>query len=167
MGEVYGQAHADMILGMPHTSDIEYRLRYSEEMVRLGELSGADRLIQSNAFHGLAYGVWDAGELERAEGLNRAAARVSLETGDAVNTVLALLQAATFAGHRGDAERAATLFGAGDTHFAMQKAPFMNRGYDPAIEAATEALGPGRYSEKYNEGAGMSLVEATDFLLSR
>ena len=53
------------------------------------------------------------------------------------------------------------------THFAMQKAPFMNRGYDPAIEAATEALGPGRYSEKYDEGAGMSVVEATSFLLSR
>ena len=38
MGEIYGQAHADMILGMPHTDDLEYRLRYAEEMVRLSEL---------------------------------------------------------------------------------------------------------------------------------
>ncbi|MCL1693846.1 MAG: hypothetical protein M3096_09190 [Actinomycetia bacterium] len=84
----------------------------------------------------------DAGELDRAEGLNRAAARSDLETGAAVNTGLALLQAATFAGLRGRAERAATLFGAGDTHFAMQKAPFQDRIAQPAIDSATEALGP-------------------------
>jgi len=59
--------------------------------VRLGELPGADRLIQTNAFHGLAYGIWGAGDFERAEGLNRAAARASLETGDTVKTGLALL----------------------------------------------------------------------------
>ena len=66
---------------MPHCGDLEYRLRFSDEMVRLGELPGADRLIQTNAFQGLAYAVWDAGEFERAAGLNRAAARASLETG--------------------------------------------------------------------------------------
>ena len=166
MGEVYGQAHADMILGMPHTEDLDYRLRYAEEMVRLSELPGADRLIQTNAFHGLAYAVWDAGDLDRAEGLNRAAGRASLETGDTINSGLALLQAATFAGRRGDAVRAATLFGAGDAHLVMHKAPFMNRGYDPAIEAAKEILGEDRYDELYAQGATLSIAEATALLLS-
>ena len=163
--QVYGQAHADMILGMPHTDDLEYRLRYSEEMVRLSELPGADRLIQTNAFHGLAYAVWDGGDFDRAEGLNRAAGRAALETGDTVNSGLALLQGATFAGRRGDVVRAATLFGAGDAHLVMHKAPFMNRGYDPAIEAAKATLGAGRYEELYDRGAKMSVTAATELLL--
>jgi len=165
MGEVYGQAHADMILGMPHTDDLDYRLHYAEEMVRLSELPGADRLIQTNAFHGLAFGVWDAGDFDRAEGLNRAAARAALETGDTINSGLALLQGAAFAGHRGDAVRAATLFGSGDAHLVMKKAPFMTRSYDPAIEAAKQALGAERYEELHGRGTRMSVDEATDLLV--
>lgn len=166
MGEVYGWAHADMILGMPHTEDLEYRLRHSEEMVRLSERPGADRLIQTNALHGLAWTSWDAGDFDRAEALNRATARISLETGDLVNSGLALLEAAAFAGHRGNAVRAATLFGAGDTYLVMQKAPFMNRGYDRAITAAKQVLGDDRYDELYEQGARMSLEEATGLVLA-
>lgn len=166
MGELYGHAHADMILGMPHTADLEYRLRYAEEMVRLSELPGADRLMQTNALHGLAYAVWDGGDFDRAEALNRAAARAALETGDLINSGLALMQGAAFAGRRGDGVRAATLFGAGDTHLVMQKAPFMNRGYDPAIAAAKETLGEGGYESCYDQGARMSVAEATGLLLT-
>jgi predicted ATPase/DNA-binding SARP family transcriptional activator len=166
MGEVYGQAHADMILGMRHTENLEYRFRYAEEMVRLSELPGADRLIQTNALHGLAYAIWDKGDFERAKGLNRAAARAALETGDLINSGLALLQGATFAGHRGEAVRAAALFGAGDTYLVMQKAPFMNGGYDPAIAAAKETLGVDRYEEVYQQGADLSLEEATELLVA-
>ena len=111
--------------------------------------------------------MWDAGELDRAEGLNRAAARSDLETGATVNTGLALLQAATFAGLRGKAERAATLFGAGDTHFAMQKAPFQDRVARPAIESAKETLGPDRYRELYEQGTHLSVEDATALLLGR
>jgi tetratricopeptide (TPR) repeat protein len=166
MGEVYGQVHADMVLGTLYGEGVEYQLRHNEEMARLGEQPGADRLSRSLAFHGLANSVWDHGEFDRAEGLNRAAARSALETGVTVNTGLALLQAATFAGHRGAAKRSATLFGAGDTHFAMQKAPFMEKVYQPAIDAARKDLGPGRYEELYDRGASMTVGEATDVLLS-
>ncbi len=165
MGEIYGQAHADMILGMPHTDDLEYRLRYADEMVRLSERPGADRLMQTNAFHGLAYAVWDAGDFDRAEALNRAAGRASLETGDLINSGLALLQAATFAGKSGNAVRAATLFGAGDTHLVMQKAPFMSRDYDAAAAVARATLGEEPYERYYDEGARMSIAEATELLL--
>ena len=134
-------------------------------MVRLSELPGADGLIQTNAFHNLAYAVWDAGEFERAEGLNRATARVSLETGDTINSGLALLQGATFAGTQGQAVRAATLFGVGDTHFAMHIAPLMERSYVPAAVAAKKVLGADRYEKLYNESAAMSVSEATAFLL--
>jgi predicted ATPase/DNA-binding SARP family transcriptional activator len=167
MGEVYGQVHADMILGTLYDEGVEYRLRNGEEMVRLSEQPGADRLMQSAAFHNLAYAVWDAGELDRAEGLNRAAARTDLETGATVNTGLALLQAATFAGLRGQAERAATLFGAGDTHFVMQKAPFQDRTAEPAIESARNALGSDRYSQLYEQGTRLSVEDATSLLLDR
>jgi hypothetical protein len=167
MGEIYGQVHADMVLGTLYEEGLEYQLRHYEEMVRLGDQPGADRLIQSIAFHGLAYAVWDSGEFDRAKGLNRAAARSALETGVTVNTGLALLQAATFAGRRGDAERAAMLFGAGDTHFAMQKAPFMEREYESAIEATKKTLGTDGYDELHHRGANMSVEEATDFLLIR
>jgi predicted ATPase/DNA-binding SARP family transcriptional activator len=167
MGEIYGQVHADIVLSTFDEEGDDFRLRYSEEMVRLGEQPGADRLIQSAGFHALAYAVWDAGELDRAEGLNRAAARSDLETGATVNTGLALLQAATFAGFRGQAERAATLFGAGDTHFVMQKAPFQDRIALPAIEAATETLGSDRYRELYEQGTHLSVDDATAQLLNR
>lgn len=167
MGEIYGQVHADIILTTLYEEGDNFRLRYAEEMVRLGEQPGADRLIKSAGFHALAYVVWDAGELDRAEGLNRAAARSDLETGATVNTGLALLQAATFAGFRGQAERAATLFGAGDTHFAMQKAPFQDVMARPAIESATEALGLDRYRELYEQGTRLSVDDATALLLSR
>ncbi len=167
MGEIYGQVHADIILSTLYEEGDDFRLRYSEEMVRLGEQPGADRLIQSAGFHALAYAVWDAGELDRAEGLNRAAARSDLETGATINTGLALLQAATFAGFRGQAQRAATLFGAGDTHFAMQKAPFQDRIALPAIEAATETLGSDRYRELYEQGTHLSVDDATAQLLNR
>jgi non-specific serine/threonine protein kinase len=166
MGEIYGQVHADMVLGTLYEEGLEYQLRHYEEMVRLGEQPGADRLIQSLAFHGLAYAVWDAGESDRAEGLNRAAARSALETGVTVNTGLALLQAATFAGRRGEAKRSATLFGAGDTHFAMQKAPFMEREYAPVIEATKKVLGTNRYEQLHDKGAGLTVAEATDVLLN-
>ena len=167
MGEIYGQVHADMVLGTLYEEGLEYQLRHYEEMVRLGEQPGADRLIQSLAFHGLAYSVWDSGEFDRAEGLNRAAARSALDTGVTVNSGLALLQAATFAGRRGEATRSATLFGAGDTHFAMQKAPFMEREYAPAIEAAKKVLGTDRYEQLHDKGASLTVAEATDVLLNR
>jgi len=166
MGEVYGQVHADMILATLHDESLAYRLRYSEEMVRLGERPDADSLIKSAAFHALAYVVWDAGDFDRAEGLNRVSARSAFETGATVNTGLTLLQAATFAGHRGQAERCATLFGAGKTHFAMHLAPFQERTARPAIDVAMEALGEDRYLELHDQGAGMSVEEATGFLLS-
>jgi len=159
--------HTDMILSTLHEEGLDYRFRYAEEMVRLGERPGADRLIQSAAFHSLAYAVWDAGDFDRAEGLNRAAARSALETGVTVNTGLALLQAATFAGHRGQAEHAATLFGAGDTHFTMQKAPFQELISQSVVGSAKEALGASRYEELYDLGASMSVEQSTDYLLSR
>jgi hypothetical protein len=165
--EQRGQVHADMILATLFEEGLEYRLRYAEEMVRLGEQPGADRLIQSAAFHALAYAVWDASEFDRVEGLNRAAGRSDLETGATVNTGLDLLQDATFAGHRDQAERAATLFGAGDTHFTMQKVPFQEALSQPVVDAAREVLGANRYDELYDRGTRMNVEEATDFLLNR
>lgn len=167
MGEIYGQVHADMILATLYSQDQEYRLRLSEEMVRLGERPGADRLIQSTALHSLAYAVWDGGDFDRAEGLNRAAARSALETGATVNTGLGLLQAASFAGLRGQAKRAATLFGAGDTHFVMQKASFQELVSRPAIESATDVLGTHRYRRYYEEGTHLNVDEATALLLAQ
>lgn len=165
MGEDYGQVHADMILCALYEEGRDYRLRYAEEMVPLSEKPGADRLVRAAAFISLANSVWDFDEFDRAEGLNRAAARSSLETAATVNSGLSLLQAATFAGHRGQAERAATLFGAGDTHLAMHKAPFMERVYQAGIDPALEILGADRYQELYDLGTQMDIEEATNFLL--
>jgi len=47
--------------------------------MELAERSDADPLIRPTAFHNLAFGVWHAGELDRAEGLNRVAAKSALE----------------------------------------------------------------------------------------
>jgi len=82
-----------------------------------------------------------------------------------VNSGMAFLQAAEFAGEQGAAERAAILYGAGDAHFVMQKAPFYEENLRPGAEAATQALGSGRYQELHDKGAEMSIDEATAFLL--
>jgi len=79
---------------------------------------------------------------------------------------MAFLQAGLFAGVGGDGERAAVLYGAGDRHFVMQKAPFYVRQLRPGIEAATDALGEERYKQSYEQGQAMSVEEATEFLLS-
>ena len=47
----------------------------------------------------------------------------------------------------------------------MQMAPFQERSARPAIESAMESLGEERYQELHDLGAGMSVEEATDFLL--
>ena len=84
-----------------------------------------------------------------------------------MNSGLAFLQAATFAGHRGEEERCATLFGSGHAHFTMQMAPFQERIAQPAIDLASHTLGWDRYRELHDEGASMTVAEATGYLLSR
>ena len=165
IGETYGQAHADLLLASMYESGVDYRLRYAEEMVELAQAPGADRIIRSPALLSLANAVWDSGDRIRAQGLNRAAVRSALETGASVNVGLDLLQAATFAGHLGQAERAARLFGAGDRHFNMARAPFMERVYGEAIDAATAELGSERYEELHAEGGGLSLEQSVAYLL--
>jgi len=165
MGEPYGQAHANMFLGNLGDGTVEHQLRYFQETMELAERSDADPLIRPSAFHNLAYGVWHAGELDRAQGLNRVAATSALEMASSVNSGMAFLQAAVFAALRGDPERAAVLFGAGHAWFVMQMPPFYERQIRPGIDAATLALDDVRYRELYERGTAMSVDEATAFLL--
>ena len=134
------------------------------------ELAGrpdADPLIRPVALHNLAYGVWNAGERERAIGQNRLSARAALDTGATINSGMAFLQAGLFEALAGDPERAAVLFGAGDAHFVMQMPAFYDRQLRPGIEAATAALGEERYRQLHDDGAALSIEAATDFLLGR
>lgn len=165
MGEPYGQAHANMFLGNLGGGTVDHQLRYFHETMELAERPDADPLIRPMAFHNLAFGVWHAGELDRARGLNRVAATSALETASNVNSGMAFLQAAVFAGLRGDPERAAVLFGAGHASFVMQMPPFYERQIRPGIEAAMQALSDVRYRELCDRGAAMSIDEATAFLL--
>ncbi len=166
IGEAYGQGHADMLLASMYEEGVDYRLRFAMEMVELSEQRGSDRAIRSPALCLLAYAVWDAGDRDRAEGLNRAALRSALETGASVNIGLDLLQTATFAGHQGRSERCARLFGAGDRYFTMARAPFMHRVFGEATAAATEALGSERFKALYDEGSALTAEEAVAYALS-
>ncbi|MGB9359302.1 MAG: hypothetical protein WCC01_12170 [Acidimicrobiia bacterium] len=165
MGEPFGQTHANMFLANLGDGSVEHELRYSRETMELAERSDADPLIRPTAFHNLAFGVWHAGEFDRAQGLNRVAATAALETDSSVNSGMAFLQAAVFAGLRGEPERAAVLMGAGRAWFVMQMPPFYERQVRPGVEAATAALGDIRYRELYEHGATMSVDEATAYLL--
>jgi predicted ATPase len=165
MGDAVGQAHANMFLPNCGERTVDRLMRYSLETMDLVERSGADPLVRSGAFHNLAFAVWHSGDRPRAEGLNHLAAKSAIETGMTVNSGMAFLQAAVFAGEQGAAERAAILYGAGDAHFVMQKAPFYEENLRPGAEAATQALGSGRYEELHHKGAEMSIDEATAFLL--
>lgn len=165
MGESYGQAHVDIFLSNLGEGSVEHMLRYSLEMMELADRPDADPLTRPIAFHNLAYGVWYAGELDRAVGLNRVASRLAVETGSTVNSGMAFLQAGLFAAERNEPERGAILLGAGHAHFAMQMPPFYERQLQPAIDAATSALGNAGYREFHERGAAMSIEESTAFLL--
>jgi predicted ATPase len=166
MGETFGQAHANMFLPNVGDRSIEEKLQYCLETMELSERPGADPLIRPIALHNLAFAVWHSGDRERAEGLNRLAATSAVETGMTVNSGMAFLEAGLFAGEQGNAERAAVLYGAGDAHFIMQKAPFHERQLQPGVEAAERDLGTERYAQLYSRGAAMTVDQATALLLT-
>lgn len=165
MGDTYGQMHANMFIPNVGDQSVETQLRYAQESIELADRPGADPLIRPVALHNLSFSLWNAGERERAIGLNRISARSALEMGATVSSGMALLQGGLFAGVGGDGDRAAVLYGAGDRNFVMQKAPFYNRQLQPGIDAATRVLGEQRYRQSYERGHAMSLAEATEFLL--
>ncbi len=164
MGDTYGQVHATTFLAnLQEDSD---RLRWFTEAVTLAYQPGADPLVRPLALHNLAFAVWHAGEPERADGLNRLSARSALEMGASVSSGMAFLQAAHFAGIAGQAERAAVLRGAGETHFTMEMAPFWDRQIRPGVDAAASALGADRFHALVARGGAMTIEEATAFLLT-
>jgi predicted ATPase/DNA-binding SARP family transcriptional activator len=165
IGDTYGQMHANMFIPNVGDQSVEAKLRYARESVELIDRPGADPLIRPTALHNLAFTSWEAGDRERAVGLNRISAQAALEMGTTVTSAMAFLQAGLFAGAGGDGDRAAVLYGAGDRHFVMQRPPFYIRQLQPGIDAATDALGEERYEQYYERGQAMSIEEATTFLL--
>jgi tetratricopeptide (TPR) repeat protein len=165
IGDAYGQMHANMFIPNVGEQPVEQQLRYAEESVELAGRPGADPLIRPTALHNLSFTLWNAGERERAVGLNRISARSALEMGTTVSSGMAFLQAGLYAGVGGDGERAALLYGAADRHFVMQRPPFYVRQVQPGIDAATNALGEDRYRQFFEQGRAMTVEEATLFLL--
>ena len=165
VGDTFGQLHANMFIPNVGDPGIDVKLRYAEESIDLSNRAGADPLMRPTALHNLAFSVWEAGERERAIGANRLSARAAIETGSTVASGMALLQAGLFAGLSGHPERAAILHGAGDAHFVMVRAPFYDRQLQPGIDASISALGEERYRQLVDDGAAMTIEDATDFLL--
>jgi hypothetical protein len=164
-GDYIGQVHAGMVIGSITDQPISERLASAERMVAAAEAIGGDNTQKPTALHNLAYATWDAGEHERAKGLNRACVRTALASGNLITLGLGLLQGARFAGLEGDAERCALLRGSGDAHFAFEITPFQLRYEAPAIEAAKHVLGEDRYEELFEEGSGLSPEEAAALVL--
>ncbi len=165
VGDTFGQVHANMFIPNVGDPGIDAKLRYAEESIELSNRPGADPLIRPTALHNLAFSVWEAGERERAIGANRLSARAAIETGSTVASGMAFLQAGLFEGLSGDPERAAILHGAGDAHFVMVRAPFYDRQLQPGIDASISALGEERYRQLVEDGAAMTIEDATEFLL--
>ncbi|MEN8239259.1 MAG: BTAD domain-containing putative transcriptional regulator [Actinomycetota bacterium] len=166
MGEPYGQLHSDMILATIRERPIEERIRIGEEMVAIAQRQGGENTARPTAFHGLAVATWDAGERERAEGLNRVCIRSALATGNEITLGMGLWQAGMFAAERGNGERSARLLGAGSTHFVMARAPFMVEELDAAMEQARAVIGDDRFDELHRSGAAMGPAEAAAFALT-
>jgi hypothetical protein len=133
--------------------------------MRLSDQPDADPVMRPIALHNLAFSVWNAGERERAMGQLRLSARSALEADAAVSSGMAFLLGGLMEGVAGDPERAAVLYGAGDAHFLMEKAPFYARQLQPGIDAATAVLGEDDYPRLHADGAAMTIEQATDFLL--
>jgi predicted ATPase/DNA-binding SARP family transcriptional activator len=165
VGDTYGQMHANMFIPNVGDQGVDVQLRYAEESMRLADEPGADPLIRATALHNLAFFVWNAGDRERARGQIRLSARAALETGATVSSGMAFLLGGLMEGVAGDPERAAVLYGAGEVHFLMEKAPFYARQLQPGIDAAIAVLGEDDYRRLHADGAAMTIEQATDFLL--
>jgi predicted ATPase/DNA-binding SARP family transcriptional activator len=165
IGDTYGQMHANMFIPNVGHQSVATTIRYAEESMRLVDRPGADPLIRPVALHNLAFSVWQAGDRDRAQALNRASARHALEMGAVVSSGMAFLQAGLFAAQSGDPERAALLDGAGDRFFVMQMPPFYTRQLQPGVDAATDALGDTRFEELHDRGAAMDVATATELVV--
>jgi hypothetical protein len=123
MGEAFGQAHANMFLPNSGERTVERQLRYGMETMALAERPGADPLLRAIAFHNLAFAVWECGHRARAEGLNRLAAKDAVDTSMTVNSGMAFLQAAEFAGEQGPGREPATRRHCWVVHLGQDRQP--------------------------------------------
>jgi len=162
MGEPYGQLHADMIIDTIRELPVDERVRIGEEMVAIARRQGGENTARPAAFHALASAIWDTGEWERAEGMNRVCIRSALATGNEITLGMGLMQAGMFAAERGHGERSARLLGAGSTHFAMALAPFMAQELNTAADQARAVIGDEQFDDFYRIGAAMGPEEAAD-----
>ena len=165
MGELYGQLHSDMILAGGRLLPLEERVRISEEMVAISRRQGGENTARPTAFHALAFVTWDAGDRERAEGLNRACIRSALATGNTITLGMGLWEAGIFAAERGHGERSARLLGAGLKHFVMALAPFLEELFAAASDQARDVIGDEQFDEFYRIGAAMGPEEAAEYAI--
>jgi hypothetical protein len=142
------------------------RLRIGEEMVAIAQRIGGENTSRPTALHGMAYPMWEIGETDRAEGLNRICIRSALATGNEIVLGMGLYQAAAFASRSERPDRAARLFGAGTSHFAMDLPPFYEAHLRPDVDHARAAIGDDRYDELFSIGAAMGPAEAGAFALT-
>jgi len=148
--------------------DLERAATFAEEAAALCQEAG-DRTLLPLPLNILGWVALLDGDLERAEPLHKESLTLSREMGGSLGTLAFLEGLACDAGAKGEAERAARLFGAAE---ALREAigvplePAMRTLEEPYLIEARSQLEEGAWTAAWEEGRAMSMEAAIEYALS-
>jgi DNA-binding CsgD family transcriptional regulator len=139
-----------------------------EESAALSRESG-DRTLLPLPLNDLGWVALLGGDLDRAEALHKESLALSKDLGGSHRTFVFLEGLACDAGAKGEAERAARLFGAAQalreaTGFPLE--PAMRALEEPYLTRARSRLEESAWTEAWEEGRAMSMEAAIEYALS-
>jgi DNA-binding CsgD family transcriptional regulator/tetratricopeptide (TPR) repeat protein len=148
--------------------DLERAAALAEEAAALCQEAG-DRLLLPIPLTWLGWVALLRGDRERAEALHKESLALSGELGDSWGTLALLEGLACTAGAKGEARKAARLFGATKalreaTGFSLE--PGLRTLEGPFLVGARSQLEEGAWTEAWEEGRAMSVETAIEYALS-
>ena len=164
LGDLRGEALANENLGLMALTadDIPQAVTWLTAAVDLARVGGDDREI-SAASRSLAAALLEFEKAAEAEDLLEESLDVARRLGDAHGIAVSLETFAGLAATAGEAERAATLFGASDavrSAIGAQRQPDNQILYERWLARTLARLDTNAYSRRYEDGRGLTADEA-------
>ena len=164
LGDLRGQALANENLGLMALTvdDIPQAVTWLTAAVDLARVGGDDREI-SAASRSLAAALLEFEKADEAENLLEESLDVARRLGDAHGIAVSLETFAGLAATAGEAERAATLFGASDavrSAIGAQRQPDNQILYERWLARTLARLDTNAYSRRYEDGRSLTADEA-------
>jgi predicted ATPase/DNA-binding SARP family transcriptional activator len=171
LGDVRGEALAHENVGLMALTadDIPEAVKWLRAALDLGRDGGDDREIAAAA-RSLAAALMETGAMDEAKQLLEESLGLARELGEAHGIAISLETFAGLAATAGDAERAATLFGASDSvrsAIGAQRQPDDQIMYERWLARTLARLDTKGYSKRYEDGRALTVDDACALALGR